>query len=120
MISFKLSLRPGELMPLSNFISKLLTISSRSPEYIDYTDFYNIRHFCKLLFDKHYSVQHKNVKKVLLNVNINIYDSILHLYNINGIELNKPENNFLQFIYRESIFQMDKQRVNLNEYKLLN
>lgn len=119
MINFKLSLRPTELMPLSNFIMNLLSISPQSVEDIDYLDFYNIRHFCKMLFDKNYNIQNKHPKKVSLQVNINIFDSILHLYNINTNELRKPENNYLLLIYRDALFQMDKQRVNLREHKML-
>lgn len=116
MIHFKVTLLRPEVMPLMNFIIDLLKITEHSVESIDYMDYYNIRHFCKMLFDKNYSITRR---KVHLKININIYDSLLQLYNLNEQELRKPENVYQQVIYRNMIWEMDKQRENLMEYKTL-
>jgi hypothetical protein len=122
MITFKITLRPAEIMPLANIINHLMKITEHSVTAIDYIDFYNIQHFVKMLFDKKYKLQTiTSKKKVTMQVNGNVFHSLLHLFNLNGMQLNQPENIYSKVIYQDILFQMDKQACNIvNEYKILN
>lgn len=114
MITLKLSIRPSEIMPLAKCISTILEDTKMNVQDFFYTDYYNTRHFIKMLVDKSYLLFNKNTNKpVKFNVNINVFDSILYMYNINSKYLNLPEQTHVQAIFYNVIDQMLKQQPNI-------
>ena len=110
MISLRLSIRSSEVIPLANTLNVMLGAC----EKIDYTDYYNIQYFCKQLFDKNFTLMNRNrgdrnKKPVTIQVNINIYRSIEHLYKYT---LHKPDALY-DVIIKDVVSQLDKQKVNL-------
>lgn len=114
MITLKLSMRPSQIMPLAQCISTILEDTKMKVKDFYYTDYYNTRHFIKMLLDKSYTLQYKHTNKpVKFNVNINVFDSVLHIYNINTDYLNKPEQTLVQAIYYNVIDQLLRQQTNI-------
>lgn len=115
MINLKIKIRTTEILPFAQFVSRLVDNTSHQAECIDTVDFYNIKYFCKRLFDKHYNISHSQFmsRLVSVNININVYDSLLRLFNLNDKYLNNIENNFFLVLYRDIIMQLNRQVVNL-------
>jgi hypothetical protein len=79
MISLKIKLSLSELSDLAQIVPVLLTDFEKELTIKNYFHFYNVRSFCKKLIDKMYSSYSPKTKQVALSININEFESLLHL-----------------------------------------
>jgi hypothetical protein len=117
MINLTITLKTSEINSFKNFVDRLFL---KSWQKIDAIDYYNLRYFQKKLFDKIYTLSsggHQTQRKISIPVNINIYDTLLRLYEYNKQEIDKPENSFYNILFNDIILQLSKKVVNLNRPK---
>lgn len=113
MINCKVKLKPAELKAIA-LVSSHLNMTDHD---IDWRDFYNIRSLTKRILDRLYKTSVARERPVSVSININEYESLLHVYSFN-------EKFFLEKIYESVIFselfsQMDKQVQSLKLEKML-
>ncbi len=115
-MTLKIILRVSEILPFMNFINRLFEQSMHDIEVVDY---YNLRKFCKQLFDRHYKLFNTAKKQITIPVDINLLDSLVRLAKLNVVEMQKTHHNYCKVLYQDVLLQLNRQQVNLSMQNLL-
>jgi hypothetical protein len=107
MISLKIKLNFSELGDTTQILSVLLTDFENELTIKNYFHFYNVRSFCKKLIDKMYSSYSPKTKQVTISVNINEFESLLHLTDNRKIAL----ANYYEIQLSSVIAKLDRARM---------
>lgn len=113
MINLTLKLNRSELSHFNEILPVMFTQVEKILTVEDWLHYFNFRSLSKKVFDKNFSLQWKKTKNVTLTVNINEFNSLTGIKNMNDVFLAQEKYLYYKILLEQIIGTLDKQSVEL-------